>query len=288
MTSVRPPIPKWLWIVGIVVLIGLVAQCAGRGIRDKSSSPSASSSSASTSESTTTASAKPVKATRAIPGPLNLIQQKWGIKVNAVDIGRYIVDGVDNERAIFDSGNWRIVAQCDYMLDNTLNVGVIKTEEFAIIQQANQGKSIMENFFISVLDCPADKMVPAESTTATATRTSESPAPSTRPAPTNDQVKQAFQAYIDERSSSGVMMAWSVTSVTVADGVVTVTADPAPVVLETSPFQNLAEFFGTPVVFNSDEGIWLRETVQRVDVVDTSGQSLGSMTAAELNKKATG
>ena len=274
---------QWPWIVGVVVLLATAVQCAGGESKDKSASSSATSS---TSQSTT-ASAKPVKAPIAIPGPLNFIQEKWGIKVNAVDIGRHIVDGVDRERAIFDTGNWRIVAQCDYMLDNTLNAGVIKTEEFANIQQAKQGHLIMENFFKAVLDCPADQAGAAESTTAAAPPTTETSAPSTLPAPTDAEVKQAFQAYIDERSSSGVMLAQSVTSVTVSNGVVTVAANPNPVLLE-SGSSNLAKLFGTPVAFNDDQGIWLRETVQRVDVVDAAGNSLGSMTAAELNKMGAG
>jgi hypothetical protein len=103
-----------------------------------------------------------VKAPIVIPGPIDFIQEKWGIKVNAVDIGQHIVDGVNSERAIFDPGNWRIVAQCDFMTDNTLNAGVIKNDEFAIISQARQGTSISENFFKAVLDCPADKMGAAE------------------------------------------------------------------------------------------------------------------------------
>lgn len=110
----------------------------------------------------------------------------------------------------------------------------------------------------------------------------------TRPPPTNEQVRQAFQAYIDERAGAGVMLAQAVESVTVAGGVVTVTLDASDALLSVSPFDNLAEFFGTPVVFNSDQGIWLRRTVQRVDVVNSDGTSLGSMTSAELNKKATG
>ena len=156
---------KWPWIVGIVVLIGIVAQCGGGGNKDKPSPLSSVTTSAptSTSESTTAAaSGKPVKAPLVIPGPIDFIQKKWGIKVNAVDIGRDIVDGVNSERAIFDTGNWRIVAQCDFMLDNTLNAGVIKNDEFAIISQARQGTSIAENFFKSVLDCPADKIAAAE------------------------------------------------------------------------------------------------------------------------------
>ncbi len=123
--------------------------------------------------------------------------------------------------------------------------------------------------------------------TATATATAESTAAS-RPAPTDAEVKQAFESYINERASSGVMLAQSVTSVTVTGGVVTVTVDAKPAVLELSPFDNLAKLFGTPVAFNDDQGVWLRQTVQRVDVVDAAGKSLGSMTAAELNKMGAG
>jgi hypothetical protein len=55
-----------------------------------------------------------------------------------------------------------------------------------------------------------------------------------------------------------------------------------------SPFDNQAKWLGTPVAFNDEEGVWLRQTVQRVDVIDAAGTSLGSMTAAELNKMGAG
>ncbi|MCV7078464.1 hypothetical protein [Mycobacterium szulgai] len=126
----------------------------------------------------------------------------------------------------------------------------------------------------------------ATTTVATATPTARST--QTRPAPTGAQVKAAFEAFINERANSGVMLAQSVTSVTVTGGVVTVALNPDPVVLDLSPFKNLAELFGVPVAFNDDEGVWLRQTVQRVDVVDAAGKSLGSMTAAELNKMGAG
>ncbi|MBE1552251.1 hypothetical protein GGC64_006338 [Mycobacterium sp. OAS707] len=119
------------------------------------------------------------------------------------------------------------------------------------------------------------------------TRTMETTA-EIRPAPSDAQVKEAFESYINERATSGVMLAQSVTSVAVSGGIVTVTVDAKPVVLELSPFDNLAKMFGTPVAFNDDEGVWLRQTVQRVDVVDAAGKSLGSMTAAELNKMGAG
>lgn len=138
--------------------------------------------------------------------------------------------------------------------------------------------------------CGGNESAKNDSTTATTT-VATSAAPTTteaRPAPTDAQVKQAFEAFIKERADSGVMLAQSVTSVTVADGVVTVAVNPEPVVLEASPFDNLAKLFGTPVAFNDDEGVWLRQTVQRVDVVDANGKSLGSMTAAELHKMGAG
>jgi hypothetical protein len=109
-----------------------------------------------------------------------------------------------------------------------------------------------------------------------------------RPAPTDAQVKDVFDAFVNARASSGVVLAKSVTSVTVASGVVTVALDAPPAVIELSSFDNQAKLFGTPVAFNDDEGVWLRQTVQRVDVVDAAGQSLGSMTATELNKMGAG
>ena len=269
----------------LIALTGLLlAGCGNSGSNEQSSSASSSSDSTSV---LATAPAKPVKAPLSIPLPINFIEQKYGIKVNAVDIGRHIVDGVDHERTVFDAGNWRIVAQCDFMTGNTLNAGVIKSDEFEIISKAHQAASISENFFKSLLDCPADQTAAADNTTTAAPTTTETSAPSTRPAPTDAEVKQAFQAYITDRANSGVMLASSVTSVTVAGGVVTIIANPDPVLLE-SGSSNLAKLFGTPVEFNDDQGIWLRQTVQRVDVVDAAGNSLGSMTAAELNKMGVG
>ncbi|UXA17019.1 hypothetical protein [Mycobacterium sp. SMC-4] len=130
-------------------------------------------------------------------------------------------------------------------------------------------------------------MTTTTTTTTAAPAASPEPEPDARPAPTDAEVVEAFQAYVDERAAAGVMLAEAVTSVTSADGVVTVTMDADPVLLELSPFDNYAELFGTPAAFNDDDGVWLRQTVQRVDVVDAAGQSLGSMTTAELNRKAT-
>jgi hypothetical protein len=68
-------------------------------------------------------------------------------------------------------------------------------------------------------------VAPAAPTTTVETTTE------VRPAPTDAEVKQAFESYINERANSGVRLAQSVTSVTVTGGVVTVTLDAEPVIL---------------------------------------------------------
>lgn len=128
----------------------------------------------------------------------------------------------------------------------------------------------------------------ANTTVETAATTTAETATEVRPAPTDAQLKESIEAFVNERSNSGVRVAQAVTSVTASGGVVTVTVDAAPVVLELTPFDNLAKVFGTPAAFNDEEGVWLRRTLRRVDVVDAAGNSLGSMTAAELNKMGAG
>lgn len=133
----------------------------------------------------------------------------------------------------------------------------------------------------------SDSALTTSRTTTTTATTTTTTLPS-RPAPTDDEVKEAFQAFVDERAASGVMLAEGVTDVSVSDGVVTIILDADPVLLEMSPYDNYAELFGVPVMFNDEDGVWLRQTVQRVDVVDAGGHSMGSMTAAELHKKGAG
>ena len=104
----------------------------------------------------------PVAVPTVISLPITLAEEDNGIKVDAMDIGEEIgrlvlgrVDGVDTQRSLFEKGNWRIVAQCDQMVDKTLKVGVIKTHEFMAISQAGQGMSLSDNMFKFLLDCPA-------------------------------------------------------------------------------------------------------------------------------------
>ena len=113
--------------------------------------------------------------------------------------------------------------------------------------------------------------------------------------PISDAEAQAeFQAYIDERAAAGVMVAKAVTSVTVTDGIVTATFDPAAAGLpqavfnDLNPFPNLAEFVGSPMAFADEQGDRLRTRVTRVDTVNVDGTPLGSSTAAELYYGGTG
>lgn len=137
--------------VGAVVLF-LFAACGGGGDDDSDQ--------ANTADPTTTVqeeAAPPAVADApvVISLPVTFAEEKNDIRVDAYDIGRHIVDGVDRERAVLDRAAWRIVAQCDTTVDGRLTVGVIKQEEHQIISNAGQGRLISENFFKSVLDCPA-------------------------------------------------------------------------------------------------------------------------------------
>lgn len=165
-----------------------------------------------------------------------------------------------------------------------------RTDKARRIQRAGVAAATVAPLLVLLGACGNSGEGAGTVTTTTTQPTAESPEPepAARPAPTDAEVVQAFQAYIDERAGSGVMLAQAVTSVTSANGVVTVTLDADPVVLESSPFDNLAAFLGSPAAFNNDDGVWLRQSVQRVDVIDAAGQSLGSMTSTELNQRATG
>ncbi|MCW2530362.1 MAG: hypothetical protein JWM76_5222 [Pseudonocardiales bacterium] len=191
---------------------------------------------------------------------------------------------------------WRIRLTCDGMIDDRhFSERQFTRLSFASVRAMNatRGGSAIAGLIVIVGLAAAcggngsgeekDSTVASTTTVATA-----APTPTARPAPTDAQVQQAFEAFVKERADDGVMLAQSVTSVKVTGGVVTVAVDPAPGILETSPFDNQAKLFGTPVAFNDDDGVWLRETVQRVDVVNADGTSLGSMTAAELNKMGAG
>ncbi|WP_440711955.1 hypothetical protein [Gordonia sp. FQ] len=112
--------------------------------------------------------------------------------------------------------------------------------------------------------------------------------------PTDEQIVETFNEWVRERADAGVMLAQSVTSVSFADGRLTVVLDPAKssaqywALLECSPYDNHAELFGVPAAFDDEDGIWLRGRVAEVEVVDVDGRPLGTLTTAELNDKAVG
>lgn len=84
------------------------------------------------------------------------------------------------------------------------------------------------------------------------------------------------------------MLARAVKSITFKNRVVTVVFDPKRVGLSVSDFQslnsfdNLAEFAGTPLEFDDEQGIRLRPAIDRVVTELPNGTSLGSMTTAEI------
>lgn len=146
----------------------------------------------------------------------------------------------------------------------------------------------------------------ADATTAPAPATQEETAPAQAPAEepatqapaveeiTDEQALAEVQAFIDQRASSGVVLAKTVTSLTLADGVLTATFDPAAAGMDQATFDrlnafpNLAKFVGTPMMAKDDQGARLRTRITRVDTVSADGRSLGSATAAELYRAGTG
>jgi hypothetical protein len=134
----------------------MAAQCSSRP------APSTTTGAQKTTSTASETPAAPVAVPTVISLSITLAEEENGIQVDAIDIGEQIgrlvlgrVDGVDTQRAISEKGNWRIVAQCDQMVDKTLKVGVIKNHEFMAISQAGQARSLSDNMFKFLLDCPA-------------------------------------------------------------------------------------------------------------------------------------
>lgn len=111
--------------------------------------------------------------------------------------------------------------------------------------------------------------------------------------PTDDEVRGAFAAFLKDRADNRVLLAKSA-DVSFEDGVVTVVFYPAAavpdpaVLMELSPYENHAQFAGMPIVFENEEGRWLRQVVKRVETRLADGTDLGSLTAAQLYKIGTG
>lgn len=111
--------------------------------------------------------------------------------------------------------------------------------------------------------------------------------------PTDDQVVAAFTDYLEERANAGVLLAIAA-EVAFNSGTVTVTLHPEAAVpdpaalISVSPFENHAEFAGTPIAFADAKGNWLRRSVDRVETRLPDGTELGSLTAAELYRLGAG
>lgn len=105
---------------------------------------------------------------------------------------------------------------------------------------------------------------------------------------TPDEVREAFSEYLKERAESRVLLAQTVTDITVENRVVTITFDPDETLLSLNPFENLAEFPGAVIAFRNEECARIRAGVDAIATQLPDGTSLGRMTAAEIYKHGTG
>jgi hypothetical protein len=153
---------------------------------------------------------------------------------------------------------------------------------------------------LAVLGAVLPDQSPKEAATAPTTVPTDGPKSSNEPsAPTaapvtDDEVVAAFQSFVDERVAAGVRFAGTVRNITISNRVVRVVFDPAKAGFDLAtfrsinPFDNLAEFAGTPIMFKDDVGNRLRPAIDAVETVLPDGTSLGSLTTAKLYKIGTG
>lgn len=112
--------------------------------------------------------------------------------------------------------------------------------------------------------------------------------------PSDDEIVNVIRKFTDERSESGVRIAQAVVDITCDEGVVRVVFDPAATNItetlfrEINPFDNLAQFIGTPVAADDEIGRWARKSLVRIETALPDRSSLGSLTADELNSMACG
>ena len=88
-------------------------------------------------------------------------------------------------------------------------------------------------------------------------------------------------------------MADAFTDVELVDGILTATwreaaigKEKSDLLLELSPFENLAAWLGTPLSFNNEEGRQIRQHVHTVSIIGPFG--VGSMSVRDLYERATG
>lgn len=112
--------------------------------------------------------------------------------------------------------------------------------------------------------------------------------------PTSADVIEAFRAFLQERADAGVAAARAVSDVRYEDRTVTIDFDAATagferaVLLGALPFDNWADFAGQPIAFDNPSCNRIRAAVDRVSTRLTDGHDLGSRSAAEIYRAATG
>lgn len=110
----------------------------------------------------------------------------------------------------------------------------------------------------------------------------------------DEEVILAFEEFVQERSNSGVLFAKAVVSIMFDGSAVLAIFDPLAAgaeeeaFLALNPFETLAQFIGTPMVFANAEGQRLRTRVTAISVALSSGRDLGSLSVADLYRAGTG
>ncbi|MGN0095947.1 MAG: hypothetical protein ACI38U_07785 [Corynebacterium sp.] len=105
--------------------------------------------------------------------------------------------------------------------------------------------------------------------------------------PTDQEIEAAFNDFLQERVDN--VPAFSPGAhATFANRVVTATFQVTDANRSFIEMMDLTDVAGSPIAFNDDQGERLRPAVDRVDVVDQDGNSLGSATTEEIHERATG
>ncbi len=110
---------------------------------------------------------------------------------------------------------------------------------------------------------------------------------------TADEAVGLVAAFLQERTEAGVMMAPALAELRFDDGVLTsvwnvdaIGQAKSDVLLEVNPFENLAQFLGSPMSFDNEEGRQIRQHVKAISVIGPFG--VGTLTSAELYERGTG
>lgn len=107
---------------------------------------------------------------------------------------------------------------------------------------------------------------------------------------TETEVVAAFQSFMSERATAGVVLAQTVTDISYSDRIVRITFDPAAAGIDQATFDfivepwggNIANFAATAVAFTDDVGDRLRPVIDAIETVQSNGTPLGTYTAAQI------